>query len=124
MEDDEAFTGKAAPKNPRASARGKLRRRLMWLQASLHEVELTIEEVFSAPGKTYKKEELERITTAIADFRNVTGLTGDGLPQISPISNEALERALFGLGDSLAPYEANTAPLIASIGLAKDDDPE
>src|SRR4051794_23889350 len=113
---------KRPPKNPRASARAKLRRRLAWLQGALHNVEMTIDEVFAAPGRTYNGEKLERIKRAIKDFRDTTGLTGDGLDNISPIAEDSLDRIFSDQGSNLSAYTANTAPLIANLDLFADDD--
>lgn len=63
-----------ASKSPRASARAKLRRRLLWLSRSLQEVESAVAEVRNSPGRTNKPKELEVILAAIGDFRSAANL--------------------------------------------------
>ena len=104
---------KKLPKNPRASARAKLRRRLTWLQGALHNTEMAIADVFNAPGRTYKKEKLEAIRNAIAVFREATGLTGDGLENIPELPDDFFDRVFSDPSWKSAAYEANTAPLRA-----------
>ena len=122
INENEAGNFKRPPKNPRASARAKLRRRLIWLQAALHNAEIAIDDVFKAPGQTYKRKELEGIKAAINDFRESTGLRGDGLDNIPPIPEGSLERFFSEPGANLAEYTANTATLIATLDLSADDD--
>jgi hypothetical protein len=116
----------SCPKNPRANARAKLRRRLIWLQMALHNTEIAIDDVFEAPGRTNKRVELEKIKTAIEDFRRTTGLTGDGLDDIPPIPDGSLESFLAPAEANLSAYTANTATFIADLQLSAedDDDPE
>jgi hypothetical protein len=123
VDETEAGSFKRPPKNPRASARAKLRRRLTWLQAALHNAEMAVDEVFAAPGRTYNRENLERIKGAVKDFRDSTGLTGDGLDNIPPIAEDSLDRFFSDQGSNLSAYTANTAPLIANLDLSADDDP-
>lgn len=113
---------KKPPKDPRASARAKLRRRLIWLQAALHNADLAIEDVFAAPGRTNKRERLQAIKDAMKVFRDATGLTGDGLERTPAISNEVFDRLIFGDGTNWSEYAANTAPLIATLDLSTPDD--
>jgi hypothetical protein len=120
--EDETGTFKRPPKNPSASARAKLRRRLIWLQAALHNAEIAIDDVFAAPGQTYRRAELEKIKTAIEDFRKATGLTGDGLPEIPPIPDARLESFFASPEANLAAYTANTATFIATLHLSADGD--
>lgn len=56
-------------KDQRASARGRLRRRLRDLANVLDEVECAVDDVFAAPGRTNGRAELDRLKTEIARFR-------------------------------------------------------
>jgi hypothetical protein len=82
------------PRDKRASVRAKLRRRLFCLSRSLDEVEHAVTAVLQAPGRTYKREELERLLAAIDHFRS-----GVKLPPSEPVSDVApdlFERLLSG----------------------------
>lgn len=81
-----------APKDPRTSARAKLRRRLLWLQRAITDVEIAMEGVFGAPGWTNKAGELANLHQAIAEFRIKTGLTGDGHLVARALGPAMLER--------------------------------
>lgn len=61
-------------KNPRTSARAKLRRRLLWLSRSLEEVEFAAAAVSKAPGRTNKQGELDNLLAAIKVFRDAMSL--------------------------------------------------
>lgn len=56
-------------KAPRASARAKLRRRLVWLKDSLDAVEHAVNQIIASPGRTYKQKELSDLLAAIEQFR-------------------------------------------------------
>lgn len=76
--------GRAA-KNPRTSARAKLRRRLLWLSRSLEEVESAIAEVRASPGRTNKQNELDEILDALQAFRSAVKLpTPPEPPEVDP----------------------------------------
>ena len=81
-----------ASKNPRASARAKLRRRLVWLNRSLEQVKCAVKEVFDAPGRTNKRNELETILEAIEEFRSAVKLPAPQQP--SDIDPDLFERLL------------------------------
>lgn len=83
------------PKKPRASARAKLRRRLLWLSRSLQEVESAIAAVRNSPGRTNKPKELEDILTAIGEFRKAANLPVPEEP--AELDPDLFER-LFGIG--------------------------
>jgi hypothetical protein len=72
------------PKDGRASARAKLRRRLIALAAAFEAVEGAVEEVLSSPGRINKPQDLEHLKQAIIDFRAATSLAGYGsaLPSV------------------------------------------
>jgi hypothetical protein len=95
-----------APKNPRASARGKFRRRLLWLQRILSDVEGSIEHLLQTPGKIYKLSEIESLKVAIKEFREKSGLHGDGNPEVSELGEDFLERVLASGGASWGSPEA------------------
>lgn len=75
------YTFNRPPKNPRASARAKLRRRLLWLEQSLGEVEVAVDAVLNAPGRTNKRTELEDLQGAIKNFREAVTLPSRSEPQ-------------------------------------------
>jgi hypothetical protein len=81
-------------KNQRASARAKLKRRMLWLHKSIIEVEAAIKEVVAAPGRTNKVDELVKLQEALADFRVKAGLTDDGVLD-QEVDPDLFER-LFG----------------------------
>lgn len=86
------------PKNPRISARAKLRRRLLCLSRSLEEVESAVAEVLEAPGRTNKQNELEKLLDAIKVFRGEVKLPAPQEP--SDVNPDLFER-MFGA----APHE-------------------
>jgi hypothetical protein len=81
------------PKNPRVSARAKLRRRLLWLSRSLEEVESAVAEVRDAPGRTNKQNELGELLAAIDAFRSAVKLPA---PQEPPEVDPDLFERMFG----------------------------
>ena len=81
-------------KKPRASARAKLRRRLLWLSRSLQEVESAVAAVHSSPGRTNKPKELEDILAAIGVFRSAANLPVPEEP--AELDPDLFER-LFGI---------------------------
>ena len=84
------------PKNQRASARAKLRRRLLWLQQAISDVEAAIEAVLAAPGRTNKSGELEDLRKSIAELRTKTGLAGNGQPGVDDADLSMFDK-LFNL---------------------------
>lgn len=82
-------------KNPRASARAKLRRRLVWLSRSLEEVEDAIAAVRSSAGRVNKSKELDEILAAIERFRRDANLPAPEEPR--EVDPDLFER-LFGSG--------------------------
>jgi hypothetical protein len=88
------------PKNPRTSARAKLRRRILWLSRSLEEVESAVAEVRDAPGRTNKRNELDELIDAIGAFRAAVKLPAPQEP--SEIDPDLFQR-MFGN----APHEQN-----------------
>ncbi|MDP1874818.1 hypothetical protein [Phenylobacterium sp.] len=83
-----------ASKRPRASARAKLRRRLLWLSRSLQEVESAVDAVRKSPGRINKPKELEDLLAAIGDFRRAANLPVPGEP--TELDPDLFER-LFGI---------------------------
>ncbi len=81
-------------KRPRASARAKLRRRLLWLSRSLQEVESAVDAVRSSPGRTNKAGELEDLLTAIEQFRSAVKLP---LPEEPTELDPDLFERMFGM---------------------------
>jgi len=79
-------------KAPRASARAKLRRRLVWLDRSLEEVEDAVGQVLGSPGRTNKQSELDNLLAAIEQFRTAVGLSEPQSP--SACDPDLLERLL------------------------------
>jgi hypothetical protein len=78
-------------KTPRASARAKLRRRLVWLSRSLDEVEDAVRQVSASPGRTYKQKELIDLLGAITQFRDAVRLPEPkSLPACDPDLLECL----------------------------------
>jgi len=98
------------PKNPRASARAKFRRRLLWLSRSLEEVESAVAEILHAPGRTNKQNELNELLDAISAFRSAVKLPA---PQEPPDVDPDLFERMFGTApneqhsDSVASSERN-----------------
>lgn len=115
-------TVKKEPKNPRASARAKLRRRLVWLQAALYNAEMAIDDVFNAPGRTNKRKELEKIKDSITKFRCDTGLTADGMPDMAQIPEDVFDRLFSDADTDWSSYTANTSPLLTTLALSLTDD--
>jgi hypothetical protein len=76
-------TFKKTPKDIRASARGKYHRRMRNLKFALSEVEHAIDALLAAPGKTYRRLKIEGLKSAIKDFREETGLQGDGSEELN-----------------------------------------
>lgn len=83
------------PKNPRTSARAKLRRRVIWLSRSLDEVESAVAEVRNAPGRTNKQNELDELLDAIIAFRSAVNLPTPSQPSDIDIDPDLFER-MFG----------------------------
>ncbi|HEX8443808.1 MAG TPA: hypothetical protein VF631_09195 [Allosphingosinicella sp.] len=104
------------PKNPRASARGRLRRRIDWLQHALSQVEIAIQGVREAPGRTNRPDKLDQLEKAIADFRANAGLPPPKEPKDSP------ELDLVFLREAPDAYSANTESILASLGSWGSDD--
>lgn len=78
-------------KDKRASARAKLRRRVLWVSRALDDLEAHIQEVFDAPGRTNRKAELENLRGAIKEFRASTGIV---TPPELDVDFTAIERML------------------------------
>jgi hypothetical protein len=81
-------------KNPRASSRAKLRRRLVWLSRSLEEVEDAVAAVLGSPGRVNSPHELDQILAAIEQFRSAAKLPPPEEPR--EIDLDSFER-LFGI---------------------------
>ncbi|MEI9416854.1 hypothetical protein O7A70_27420 [Mesorhizobium sp. Cs1299R1N1] len=114
----------AHPKNPRASARRKLRRRIVNLELALENVEWAIGEVFSTAGRVNKESELRRLQAAIAAFREETGLRNSIQEDYAPTSDDALFKMFEAAEQTTRNAIANSAPLMSSLDLspAKDED--
>lgn len=79
---------------PRASARAKLRRRLLWLSRSLQEVESAVGAVLSSPGRTNKAGELKDLLAAIEQFRSAARLP---IPEEPAELDPDLFERMFGM---------------------------
>ncbi len=98
-------SGKGA-KDPRASAREKLRRRLVWLTRSLESVEHAVNDVLQAPGRTYKKKELSELLDAIEQFRGMVKLPKSDVD--SPLDPDFVERFLSGQRTDWKPLPSDS----------------
>lgn len=106
------------PKNPRTSARGKLRRRLTWLSEALEQVEDAVDVVLEAPGRTNRRDELDALKKAISEFRSTTKLRPP--PEPGPIDPDMFERMF---GDANPPLtEADLRPPITLGPLGEDEE--
>lgn len=93
-------------KNPRVSARAKLRRRLLCLNRSLEEVESAVVAVRDAPGRTNKQKELDELLAAIDVFRSAVKLPAPQEP--SDVDPDFFER-MFGTALHEQPPGSATA---------------
>lgn len=100
--------GRAA-NNQRASARAKLRRRLLWLSRSLEEIQAAVAEVRSAPGRTNKQLELDGLLNAIEVFRSSVNLPVPVEP--SEVDPDLFERMFGTIGEDKRQSTANQTNL-------------
>lgn len=85
-------------KTPRASARSKLRRRLLWLGQALADVEAAVAEVRAAPGRTNKQAELDEVLAAIEVFRSTVKLPAP--PEPTELDPDFFERVFGAVSDN------------------------
>ncbi len=111
---------KAGPKNPKAAARQKFNRRKLWLADALEKMDRAIEDLLGQGGTVYKREEIDTLSSAIAAFREATGLEA---PEMTPLTQQELD-GFMDMLENLKPWEPPSkeelAELYASIGLAGD----